>query len=65
MWLRIIQSLLPRARAWPIVTEKTLRSFFEGLTDLPTSARQFIDDVHDDLYPSTTRQLAEWEAARR
>lgn len=62
MWLRIFQHLLPQAQAWRITVAKTLRSFFEGLTGLPTDARQFIDDVHDDLYPSSTRQLSSWEA---
>lgn len=61
MWLRIYQHLLPQAQAWRITVAKTLRSFFVGLTGLPTDARQYIDDVHDDLYPDSTRQLAEWE----
>jgi hypothetical protein len=61
MWLRIYQHLLPQAQAWRITVAKTLRRFFEGLTGLPADARQYIDDVHDDLYPDVTRQLAEWE----
>lgn len=61
MWLRIFQHLLPQAQAWRITIAKLLRSFFVGLTGLPTDARQYIDDVHDDLYPPTTRQLSEWE----
>ncbi len=61
MWLRIFQHLLPDAAAWRITVQKTLRRFFEGLTDLPTAARQYIDDVHLDLFPTTTRELATWE----
>jgi uncharacterized protein YmfQ (DUF2313 family) len=62
VWLRIFQHLLPQAQAWRITIAKTLRSFFVGLTGLPTDVRQFIDDVHDDLYPNSTRQLSQWEA---
>lgn len=62
MWLRIFQHLLPDATAWRIVVQKTLRSFFEGLTGAPEAARQFADDVHNDLFPESTRELAAWEA---
>lgn len=62
LYLRIFQHLLPRARAWRIVVQKTLRNFFVGLTGLPQDVRQFVDDVHDDLYPDSTRELAEWES---
>lgn len=57
MW----QRLLPDAAAWRITTQKTLRSLVEGLSEAPAEARQFIDDIYDDLRPSTTRELEEWE----
>lgn len=61
MFLRIFQHLLPRAEAWRITVTKTLRQFFEGLTAAPEAARDFVDEVHRDAFPATTRELAEWE----
>lgn len=61
-FLDTIKHLLPTGRAWRLTIEKTLRRFFEGLAaGAPVSAREFIDDVHDDLYPDRTRELARWE----
>ena len=61
MFLRIFKHLLPSGAAWRLTIEKTLRRFFEGLTGAPQDARDFVDDVHDDLYPSSTRELERWE----
>lgn len=60
MWLRIFKHLLPDARAWRLTTSKTLRSFFEGLGGAASDARSFVDDVHNDLWPDTTRELDLW-----
>lgn len=62
LFFRIFQHLLPRSRAWAIVIEKTLRNFFEGLTGLPSDFKDFIDEIWLDVFPSSTRKLAEWEA---
>lgn len=60
-FLKLFQHLLPDARAWRVTIEKNLRRFFEGLSDAPANAREFIDDVYLDLFPQTTRALDEWE----
>ncbi len=61
LFFRVIQHLLPRARAWALVINRTLRRFFEGLAaGVPDAARQALDDVYDDLRPATTRQIPEW-----
>ena len=61
LFLRIYQHLLPTGAAWQITIAKTLRSFFEGLSDQPEATKTFIDDVYLDLFPETTRELNEWE----
>lgn len=61
LFLRIFQHLLPNALAWRLVVQKTLRNWFEGLAGLPADIRAFADAAYEDLFPSTTRQLAEWE----
>ena len=61
MFLRIIQHLLPRSRAWSIVIDKTLRKFFEGLSGFFDHVKVFIDDRYDDLGPQRTQQLTLWE----
>jgi uncharacterized protein YmfQ (DUF2313 family) len=61
-WLGVFKHLLPNARAWRITIEKQLRQFFEGLSELPSDVRSFLDDIFDDIDPYKTRQLSEWEA---
>lgn len=63
LFFRVHQHLLPRAVAWSTTkTTKTLRKLFEGLSGAPEHARAFVDLVHADLFPLTTRALGEWEA---
>jgi len=61
LFFRIYQHLLPRAKAWRMVIDKTLRNFFEGLTGLPSDTRDFVDGVWEDMFPQTTRELVAWE----
>lgn len=61
-FLRTYKHLLPRARAWVITVNKSLRQFFEGLSGLPESIRIFLDDVWGDIFPETTRELDAWES---
>jgi hypothetical protein len=60
-FFRTYTHLLPTGAAWRITIQKTLRRFFQGLAGTPTDARGYIDDVFDDAFPSTTRELAAWE----
>jgi hypothetical protein len=60
-FFRVFQHLLPRAQAWRLASGTALRKFFEGLTTLPGDAKTFIDRVWEDAFPTTTRELAEWE----
>ncbi len=61
VFFRLFQHLLPRSRAWATTTTKTLRQFFEGLAGAPTDAKTFIDQVLEDAFPDTTRELPTWE----
>jgi len=62
MFLRIIQHLLPRAKAWNLVVDKFLRQFFDGLMGaLGQPSRDFVDEVWLDIFPETTRELDAWE----
>jgi hypothetical protein len=62
LFFRQIQHLLPDAHAWRLPLRGSLRRLLEGLATGPASARDFIDNVYRDLFPDTTRELAEWEA---
>lgn len=62
LYLRMLQHLLPNGLAWRTTVAKTLRKFFEGLSATIQNARDFIDLVYGDLFPTTTRELTEWEA---
>jgi hypothetical protein len=59
--LDTFKHLLPRARAWSLTRDKTLRSFFEGLSGAPISARDFIDKIYEDRDPQLTRELSAYE----
>lgn len=62
MFFQVFQHLLPRAEAWKTTVNKTLRKFFAGLAaGVPDDARTFIDLVHGDAFPDTTRELEAWE----
>jgi len=62
MFLRIIKHLLPRARAWSITIDKTLRRFFDGLAQgLGVPIKLFFDQIYQDTQPQTTRELDAWE----
>jgi hypothetical protein len=63
LFFRIFSHLLPRSQAWRVTVEKTLRKFFLGLAEEPEVAKQFADQVFEDLLPATTRihALNEWE----
>ena len=60
-WLNVFKHVLPNARAWRITIEKTLRNFFEGLTELPADVKEFFDRVWSDIDPQQTRELSAWE----
>lgn len=60
-FLRTFQHLLPDGAAWRLRVGTMIRKLFDGLTGAPTDAVAFVDDVHDDLYPSSTRALVTWE----
>ena len=61
IFFRVLQHLLPNARAWLLTPEKALRRLFQGLAGAAVDARAFIDNVWLDVFPPTTRELTAWE----
>lgn len=61
IFLRLISHLLPRARAWQITLDTTMRQFFEGLTGLFSDVRDFYDARYEDVDPQTTSEIGLWE----
>lgn len=61
IFFRIIQHLLPNAKAWNLTALKQLRQFFEGLTGIGDDVRSFFDFIWLDIFPDTTRELDAWE----
>lgn len=59
--LRQYQHILPRGQATDITADKELRQYFEGLANTWDDLIGFADDVFDDYYPDTTRELEQWE----
>ncbi len=56
-----LQHLLPTSEAFKLTAEKYLTKFFFGTSGVGDDAKDFIDNVYLDLFPSTTRELREWE----
>ena len=61
MFFRIIQHLLPRAKAWLLTTNKQLRQFFEGLAGIGVDVKDYFDAVWLDIFPDNTREISKWE----
>lgn len=61
LFFRIFRHLLPSGQAWRLAFGTLIARFFEGLAWLPAAARDFVDEVFDDLFPDRTRSLAQWE----
>jgi hypothetical protein len=40
---------------------KQLRQLFEGLTSIITDLKVFIDNIYQDIFPETTREIDFWE----
>ena len=58
--LNTLRHLLPDSAAWRLVVERTLKKYLRGVASVGGDAVEFVDDVSDDLYPQTTRELTEW-----
>jgi Uncharacterised protein conserved in bacteria (DUF2313) len=56
-----LQHLLPRSEAFKLTAEKYLTKLFRGLAGVGDDAKAFNDLVYLDLFPSSTRELREWE----
>lgn len=61
LFFRLLVHLLPRGVAWQVTVDKTLRRFLQGLTQAPADVRAFVDAAWLDIFPATTRSLADWE----
>src|SRR5690606_9145651 len=58
---RQLRHLLPQGEAWKTAIERQFTKLLRGLSGAPDDAREFIDDVFEDLHPETTREIEEWE----
>jgi len=60
-WLNIAKHLLPRAKAWRLTLDNTLRRLIDGLIDFPNDIQEYFDLIWLDMFPATTRELDAWE----
>ena len=61
LFLRVFGHLLPRTRLWSLALDGFMRRLFEGLTGLPSDARDFIDALWLKLLPPDTDELPAWD----
>jgi len=58
-----IKMLFPRSRLFKFFPHNTISRFSKALAVLPEDIRTEAEKTHADLFPLTTRNLAEWEDA--
>jgi len=58
IFFRMFSHLLPRAAAF-VITEplRRITQFFSGLSVFGDNYKKFVDDVYDDRFPATTRDI--------
>ena len=61
IFLRIYKHTLPKAKAWLLTPSKQLREFFQGLTGIGEDFKSFDDNIYNDIFPTTTREINAWE----
>lgn len=60
LWVKVFDHLLPRSRAWDLIPEKTLKSFFEGIAVAPKNAQSHLAQVFLEMLPHSTSYLHDW-----
>jgi len=60
--LNLFKHLLPKSEVWKLTIDRRLRQLYEGIVPSFESAVEFFDLIFWDLFPQTTRHLAQWEA---
>lgn len=61
-WIGVFKHLLPKGKAWRLTSNKPLRQFFEGLSAaVGPPIKLFFDQIWQDIFPETTRDIASWE----
>ena len=58
-FFRVTEKLLPRTGIFFLVVDRTLRKFFEGLSDKPATIREHIAGIVADAFPRTTERQAD------
>lgn len=58
---RTLRLLLPTGDGWRAAVSSELRAWLDGLAGEGDAVRESADLALDDMYPSTTRELALWE----
>lgn len=56
-----LKSLFPKSKAFDLTHESNFKKFVRGLAVLPEDIQKGSEQVYFDLFPETTRALAEWE----
>lgn len=63
LYQSVYKNLLPDGSAYELAEGSEIKALFSGLSDEPQRTQDAADLAYADLFPATTRQLTEWEAA--
>lgn len=60
--MKWFDKLLPKSRAFDLSKNKQITEFFTALENVYFDLVDFLNDIYLDIWPSSTRQLDEWDA---
>ena len=61
IWLKAIQLLYPRSKAFRSVCDNYFRRFCKVLGYVPTDFRTYLERIYGDRFSETTREIGAWE----
>lgn len=60
-WLKVVQFLYPRSKAFRNICDNSFRKFCEGLGYVPQDFQTYLEKIYGDRFAETTRELTAWE----
>lgn len=60
-WLKVVQFLYPRSKAFRSICDNSFRKFCKGLGYVPQDFQTYLEKIYGDRFAETTRELKAWE----
>ncbi len=60
-WLKVVQFLYPRSKAFRNICDNSFRKFCDGLGYVPQDFQGYLKKIYGDRFAETTREITAWE----